>query len=135
MKINELLKVWPKGTLAVQAWLEKHHIYRQLAMRYCHTDWLVKMDHGVYSRSGDKVEWKGGLYALQQELSLKIHVGAQSALEMQGLGQYVAMGGGNVWLFVAAEEKRIPSWFKRLFNNKTKFHYAKTNLFRLLVKF
>jgi len=33
-KINQLLKQWPKNTLATASWLEKHELYRQLTMRY-----------------------------------------------------------------------------------------------------
>ena len=33
-KLNQLLKKWPRGTVATAAWLEQQGVYRQLSRRY-----------------------------------------------------------------------------------------------------
>jgi hypothetical protein len=62
-------------------------------------------------RAGDHIEWQGGIYALQQQLGLPVHVGGKSALEQQGLGHFASAGkGGLLYLFGKANQK-LPSWF------------------------
>lgn len=130
-KINNLLRLWPRGTVAVQAWLMTQGISRQLADSYCQTNWLQRIHSGAYVQAGDTVDWTGGLYSLQQQLCLKIHVGGKTALEMQGMGHYVPMGNGtSVWLYQSVEEARaFPRWFKAYFENSTHFHLVKQQLF------
>ena len=130
-KINQLLKVWPHATVATQDWLDKHGIYRQLADTYCKHDWLTRLDAGVYIRSGDEVDETGAVYALQEQLKLKVHVAADSALNFIGVGQNIPLGKGNaLWLFIDDSETRhIPLWFKKHFayNHVLKIKY--NNLF------
>ncbi len=111
-KINQILQSWPAGTVAVQSWLERQGVYQQLAYAYEKSHWLKRIGRGAYIRQGDQVDWAGGIYALQQHMCLKIHVGAKSALELRGLAHYIAAGsGGYLYLFGRRGEK-IPSWFK-----------------------
>ena len=130
-KINHLLKLWPRGTVAVQAWLTAQGISRQLADSYCQSNWLQRIYSGAYIQAGDAVDWTGGVYSLQQQLHLKIHVGGKTALEMQGLGHYVPMGSNaNVWLYQSIEETRaFPRWFKAYFENSSRFELVKQQLF------
>ena len=52
------------------------------------------------ARAGDRVDWIGGVYALQQQLRLPIHIGGKTALEMQGYAHFLPLGKGQfVWLF------------------------------------
>lgn len=112
-KINHLLKTWPRGTVAVQSWLTTQGIYRQLTDAYRKTAWLEKIGNGAFKISGDNVDWTGGLWALQQQLSLPIHVGAKTALELQGYGHFLPLGkGAQVWLF-GAPGVRLPRWFAK----------------------
>nr|MBA3571535.1 AbiEi antitoxin N-terminal domain-containing protein [Pyrinomonadaceae bacterium] len=67
-KINQLLKKWPSGVVAVLPWLEKQGAYQQLMHEYEKTSWVLRIGRGAYAREGDKVEWTGGLYALQEQL-------------------------------------------------------------------
>jgi hypothetical protein len=91
-KINQLLKRWPSGTVAVSSWLEKQGAYQQLVQRYEATAWLRRVGQGAYAKAGDKVEWTGGLYALQYQLKLGIHTGGKTALQMQGYAHFLHMG-------------------------------------------
>ena len=72
-KINQLLKRWPNGTVAVSSWLEKHGVYQQLIHKYETTAWVHRMGQGAFAKAGDKIEWTGGLYALQEQLKLPVH--------------------------------------------------------------
>lgn len=130
-KINQLLKVWPPETVATQTWLNKLGIYRQLADTYCKHDWLTRLDGGAYTRSGDTVSWDGALYALQEQLELKVHVAADSALNVLGLDQNIPLGKGNaLWLFIdSSETKHIPLWFKKHFAKEKAVKIKHSNLF------
>lgn len=131
-KINLLLKNWPRGTVAVQPWLQKQGVYRQLAESYRQGGWVERIGEGAYIQSGDRVDWTGALYALQVELGMRIHVAAISALEMQGYAHFLPLGEGHtVWLFKDAQEKRnMPYWFQKQFGVQTPFKMIVRNLFK-----
>src|SRR6267142_6297955 len=112
-KINQLLRVWPVGTVATTPWLSHKGIYQQLAYEYERSGWLQHLGSGAYIRSGDEVEWPGGVYALQKQLALPVHVGGKTALELKGLGHFVAAGEGTKVYLFASSGKRLPSWFLR----------------------
>ncbi|GAI55413.1 unnamed protein product, partial [marine sediment metagenome] len=66
--LNNILKTWPKGTIAVQSWLSNFGAYRQLVDSYCRNSWLKRIGSGAYMRLDDKVDWTGGIYAIQTQL-------------------------------------------------------------------
>ena len=66
-KINQLLKEWPPGTVVTKAKLDKLGISRQLATKYVLYNWIIRIGTGAFARSGDQVDWQGGLYALQTQ--------------------------------------------------------------------
>ncbi len=74
-KINQLLKQWPSGTVAVLRWLEKQGVYQQLVHEYEKSAWILRVGQGAFAKSGDKIDWTGGLFALQNQLALPIYVG------------------------------------------------------------
>ena len=110
-KINLLLRSWIPGTVAVVPWLEKQGIYQQLAYEYEQSGWLDRVGHGAYARPGDHVEWFGGVYAIQQQLELPIHVGGKSALELKGLGHFASAGSGDYLYLFGTSGQKLPSWF------------------------
>jgi len=110
-KINQLLKQIPPGTVALQSWLETVGISRKLSHRYVAGGWLDRLGHGAYIRSGDTVNWRGALYALQKHGQLAIWPGGVTALQLQGLGQYIPMQRQKIWLWGEAGS-RLPAWFK-----------------------
>ena len=116
--------------MAVQPWLEKQEIYRQLADIYCQNGWLVRIDHGVYQQAGDVIEWPGAIYALQYQLKLKVHIGAITALELNSASHYIPFGERPKFLLVNADEARkIPRWFQKHFRGKYQFSLIKSKLF------
>jgi len=127
-KINQLLKAWPAGTVAVLPWLEKQGVYQQLVHEYEKTAWLRRMGHGAYAKAGDQVEWTGGLYAMQEQLKLPIHVGGKTALQMQGYAHFLPMGKGTVVALFGLPNVKLPTWFKQ-YRWGIKVRYTMTNLF------
>jgi hypothetical protein len=130
-KINKLLKRWPRGTVAVQSWLYKQGVYRQLAESYHQGSWLERIGSGAYIQSGDDVDWTGAIYALQAELSILIHVAAITALEMQGYAHFLPLGVEHiVWLFKDSQEQRnVPTWLQKQFGKRTVFKIVNRKLF------
>ncbi len=126
-KLNRLLREWPRGTVGVQSWLTERGVSRQLAEAYRKTGWLERFARGVYVRADDQVEWTGAVHALQRQLGLTIHPAAKTALQMQGLGHFLAVGtGGPVTLFGAPQEK-LPGWFRQ-HDWRTQVCYTGSNL-------
>ena len=112
-KLNQLLQQWPKGAVATSSWLLKNGVYRQLARQYVSGGWIVPLGHGAFVRTGESVEWMGGLYALQTQLGLEIHVAASTALSLKGFGHFLPLGGkAEVQLF-GEQRKTLPAWFAR----------------------
>lgn len=128
-KINKLLKKWPSGTVAVLPWLEKQGVYQQLVHEYEKTSWLSRIGRGAYAKAGDKVDWTGGLYAIQEQAGLPIHVGGKTALQMQGYAHFLPMGKGTVVSLFGHPGVKLPAWFTQ-YRWGVKIRYAATNLFR-----
>jgi hypothetical protein len=127
-KINQLLRLWPNGTVAVSSWLEKHGAYQQLVQKYEATDWLRRMGQGAYSKAADKVEWTGGLYAIQEQLKLPVHAGGKTSLQMQGYAHFLPMGKGTTVSLFGPPDMKLPAWFKQ-YRWGVKVRYTTTNLF------
>jgi hypothetical protein len=130
-KINQLIKAWPRGTVAVQAWLQKQGVYRQLAESYHQGSWLERIGYGAYIQSGDTVDWTGGLYALQAELGMRMHVAALTALEITGSAHFIPLGKGHpIWIFKDTSETRaIPGWLQNRFGADTTIKVVTRKLF------
>lgn len=130
VKLNLLLRSWPRGTVSVSSYLRKQGIYRQLVSRYEQSGWIQRISHGAFTRGDDKkVSWAGGLYAIQKQLGLRIHLGGKSALEQLGYAHYVPVKGvQSIWLYGAASIK-VPAWFRHADWDVT-VHYTASGLIR-----
>ena len=111
-KINQLLKEWPQGTVVTKERLYNLEISRQLASKYVLSNWITRIGAGAFARSGDRVDWRGGLYALQIQLGLSVHVGARTALELQGLSHFVPLGEQEKVVLISDRPERLPTWFR-----------------------
>jgi hypothetical protein len=126
-KINHLLREWPRGTVAVQRWLTERGVSRQLAEAYRKTGWLERFARGVYVRTDDQIEWTGAVHALQHQLGLAIHPAAKTALQMQGLGHFLAVGAGAPVTLFGAPQEKLPGWFRQ-HDWGARVRYTATNL-------
>jgi hypothetical protein len=111
-KITRMLDLHRPGTVLLAAWLEAQGISRGLQQRYRSSGWLVSIGAGAFKRPSEKVTWQGGLYALQEQAKLPIHVGATTALGLHGLTHYLRFGGERVFLF-SPPRAALPAWFKK----------------------
>jgi hypothetical protein len=111
-KINQLLQNWPQGTVAIPSWLEKQEISRSLQEHYQKSNWIESIGNGAFKRTGDDIGWKGGLYAIQKQAKLPIHVGGLTAVVLQGSGHYIRFK-ENIQLFGNSDTKApLPRWFR-----------------------
>lgn len=109
-KINQLTQRWPKNAVVVDSWLERQGVSNDLKHAYFRSHWLAPLGGGAAIQYGSKVDWRGGLYALQEQLGLSVHAGGKTALEEQGFGHFVRYQETKVWLF-APQKLKLPSWF------------------------
>ena len=124
-KINNLLKNTPYGTVLLSFWLSEKGYSLDLQKRYKKSNWLESIGTGALKRTGDDVDYHGGLYALQNQARLSIHAGGRTALSLQGRAHYIDMAAGRAVLFGGKQES-LPTWFK---NKKweTKIDYYTTS--------
>lgn len=113
-KINHLLQDFPKNVVVVNNWLERKGVYSQLVVQYVKNQWIQRIGHGAYKRTGDRVEWFGGVYALQTQLGMSVHPAAKTAVTLLGAAHYLPVSGelSKVFLFGGQKEK-LPYWFKK----------------------
>ncbi len=132
-KINTLLKSWPLGAVFLSSWLKENSISNQLLNSYRQNHWLESIGKGAVIRSGSKISYYGGLYALQKQAGLSIHIGGRTALSLWGKAHYLELDSKQVVLFGFKGEK-LPIWFKnykwglKLNYYETKFLPAKLGL-------
>jgi hypothetical protein len=110
-KLKMLLERYKPGTVCLASWLEKQGISRDLQQYYCKSGWLKSVGRGAFIRPEDKVDWRGGLYAIQEQANLPVHVGGITALSMQGAAQYIRIGREKIYLF-SPLGVALPAWFK-----------------------
>ena len=109
--LNRILLNWPKGTVGTLKWFRDHGGYQQLLDYYQKAPWVTKIGSGAYIQYGDSVDWRGGLYAVQNQLNLPVHVGGKTALELSGFGHNIQMGRiAKIYLFASGKIK-LPTWF------------------------
>lgn len=106
-----MLELHKPGTVALAKWLENLGISRELQKNYKKSGWLEKLGPGAYKRPADQVTWQGGLYTIQHQAKLKIHVGALTAISLQGKSHYFRVAGEEIFLF-STHKTILPQWFK-----------------------
>ncbi|WP_102866928.1 type IV toxin-antitoxin system AbiEi family antitoxin [Pseudovibrio exalbescens] len=111
-KINQLLNTAPKGAVLLSSWLQEKGYSSDLQKRYRKSDWLKAIGTGAMIRSGDQVDYTGGLFALQYQADMSVHVGGRSAFSLLGRAHYLELDPTRVILFGQAKEK-IPTWFSK----------------------
>jgi len=126
-KINRLINQWIAGTPGATSYLAAAGFGRDLLVKYKNSGWLKSFGRGAYIRSGDKVTWMGALCTLQTQLSLPVHVGGKTALQLKGYAHYLPSKQNEIFLY-GSRGLILPSWFTqgRL---GVKFVVTRTNLF------
>ena len=127
--LNRILLNWPKGTVGTLKWFRDHGGYQQLLDYYQKAPWVTKIGSGAYIQYGDSVDWKGGLYAVQNQLRLPVHVGGKTALELSGFGHNIQMGQAAVIYLFASGKVRLPTWFAK-HPWEDELHFKNLNIFQ-----
>jgi len=109
-KINRLLQAWPRGTVALHAFLARHGVSRKLAEQYRKGGWIDPVGVGAFVRRGDKVGWQGALYAVQRYAGNTAHPGGRTALELSGLAHYLRLGSRRRVDLYGPPGLRLPRW-------------------------
>lgn len=109
-KINRLLQNWPKGIVATDRFLRNLGINKDLKHSYIKSNWIKSIGYGAAVRIGDVVDWKGGVYALQNQLNLSVHIAGKTALDSRGYSHFVQFKNTRVILFIK-KGINIPKWF------------------------
>ena len=125
-RLNPLQHELADGLVFDARWLESRGISRQLRSYYVRKGWLQPLARSVYRRppalgaaaletgalgSAD-LKWQQVLVSLQMVLHVPIILGGRTALEVQGLGHYVAADGPSVVELYASAPP--PTWLDAL---------------------
>lgn len=108
-KLKNFLDQHQRGTVTLATWLAGIGISNDLLKKYRKSGWIESVGSGAFKRPGDNVGWQGGVYAIQHQAKLPIHVGATSALSMLGLSHYLRSE-ETVFLF-SPRGTSLPRWF------------------------
>jgi len=120
-KLKILLKNLTPGADTLAPWLEELGISRNLQNHYLQSGWLEPIGRGAYKKPNEKVQWPGGVYAMQNQANLKVHVGAITALSLQGLSHNIRFTQDTIYLFSPYKEN-LPKWFKNYEWENDVFH-------------
>jgi hypothetical protein len=128
-KLNNMLRLWPHGTVGVYSFFKELAISPQLIAGYQKNGWVKSIGDGAYKRFDDEhVLWQGALFAIQKYLKIHVHVGGVTALELAGFAQYSSpTNKKTVWLF-GDRESALPRWFLKT-DWGVQIRYRRTNLF------
>jgi hypothetical protein len=110
-KINRLISQWPRGTVSAASYLKMLGFSHDLLIRYKKSGWIQSFGRGAYILYGDKVDWPGALYTLQNQIGLNVHPGGKTALELKGYAHYLPSGKRRIFLY-GTQGKVLPNWFK-----------------------
>lgn len=111
-KLKNLLSKWLDKTIVTAHWLLEQGVSAQLAKRYVESGWMAPIGHGAYKKLDDDLVWQSGVYALQTQLKLPVHVGGLSALSFHGVAHYLRFGKEPLFLFVP-QTVYLPKWFNK----------------------
>jgi hypothetical protein len=107
-----MMTSFPRGIALTAEFLRNNGFDHRLLSYYKRSRWLESLGDGAYKKRGEKVDWRGGLAALQGQLKLPVHCGARTSLELQGYAHYGEATGRSVYLF-GPSGQRLPKWFEK----------------------
>jgi hypothetical protein len=111
-KINTLLSSLPSGIVIKSSWLTNQGYDLNLQKRYRNSNWFTSIGNGAMIRTGDQVTIEGGIYSLQHQSNLSVHIAGRTALTYLGKSHYLEFSPKKVTLFGVGKEN-LPKWFTR----------------------
>lgn len=121
-KIKTLLSKHKAGVPLLARWMVENNISSQLQERYLKSGWLESIGYGAYKRFGDTLTWLGAVYALQEQVGYKVHVGGLTALSLLGREHYLRFN-RNVSHTFSRSLRKLPAWFLR-YQWETETHHT-----------
>ncbi len=109
-KLKILLNNIKPESVALAPWLEEIGISRDLQKHYRNSGWLDTVGRGAFKRPEDSINWQGAIYAMQYQAELNVHIGALTALSLQGLNHYLRFDAEKIFIF-ASRKTKLPKWF------------------------
>lgn len=109
-KLNKLLSGWQPGVVYTSSWLDEKGYSPDMIYGYKQSGWIKTLGRGAYIRFSDEPAWEGALYALQEQLKLPVHVGGETALQLQGYSHFISPKLSYCHLYTPTKNK-LPKWF------------------------
>lgn len=126
-KLNHLLLQWLRGTVYTTKYLVQEGYSNSLLEKYYRSEIVDLIGKGAYKLYNDKIEWYGGINALQKQYDNSIRIGGKTALQLSGYAHYISENIEVVSIFGKSGDK-IPKWFE-LNDWGVKLEYYINNLF------
>ena len=119
-RVNWLASKMKKGQMADRNWLSTNGIESSQIKKLVDSRFLVEIVPRVFLRplsaKETEVEWEFIVSSLQDLMELPIHVGAHSALELQGVAHQIRLGRiFNVEL--STQGATVPGWINKVPSN------------------
>ncbi|TVR28125.1 MAG: hypothetical protein EA390_12835 [Balneolaceae bacterium] len=109
-KLNKLLSEWKDGVVYTSPWLSENGYTPDMLFGYKESNWVKSIGRGAYVKMQDEPLWEGAVHALQNQLNYSIHVGGETALELQGVRYNVSPRLNECHLYTPSKRK-LPAWF------------------------
>jgi hypothetical protein len=111
---NRLLLALRPGEVVTSARLREIGVSARLASYLKNTGILSSLGVGAYVRGQEEPNFTSAIQALTHQLRVPVHIGGRTALELQGVTQYLTIGKSKkVWLLTSKRAK-FPPWFAKL---------------------
>ena len=122
-KLQNLIKMSKEGVPFFPSYLGKKGYKKELLQLYIKSQWLKRINYGVYILSNNEMTLEGLILALQTQLSLKIYPAGKTALDLLGVRQYVKQRDNEILTFCYNSPNEIPKFVKK--TKKLKIRYTK----------
>jgi hypothetical protein len=109
-KLNKLLSGWKDGVVYTSPWLSENGYTPDMLFGYKESNWVKTIGRGAYVKAQDEPLWEGAVHALQNQLNYSIHVGGETALELQGVRHNVSPRLNECHLY-SPSKRKLPAWF------------------------
>jgi len=123
--LKKLLLSTPDHGVVCASYLTKQGFTYDNIKNYIRSGYLDQLGRGAYCKHGNKPDVAAAVAALNQQLSLSVHIGGKTALAEHGLLHFVPFQPLPTMLF-AQPRVVLPTWFSRFYANA--FVLTRTNL-------
>lgn len=121
IKINQVLRNIPVGTVVTAEKLRSLGVSHGLSQIYVKGGWLTRVSNGAYTRLDESADLNGGLFALQNNANILVHLGGISATTDLYNRVHYLRNQSRAHLFASAGTK-LPVWFSKAYSGKYELH-------------